>query len=241
MSHKLWIAVVIAILPCSVLLSQDITEEDLDFLEEELTEPEVTVSDPLEPINRFMYNFNDAAYAHVIQPVSKGYKKVTPKPARLGIRNFFSNLGAPIRFANCLLQGKGDAAWIEMQRFLVNTTAGVLGFGDPALDRHGLRQVDEDLGQTLATHGVDDGIYLVLPFIGPTTLRDSVGRVGDMFLSPVTYVEPTEAYLGVSALRLTNTYSIRGSEYQALKADAIEPYSAMKSAYIQYRKKKIEQ
>ncbi|NQV33784.1 MAG: VacJ family lipoprotein [Phycisphaeraceae bacterium] len=240
MIHKLWIAVVISTLACTVLFSQDIDEEDLDFLEEELSEPAVTISDPLESINRFMYNFNDAAYAHMIRPVSRGYKAVTPKPARLGLRNFFSNLGAPIRFANCLLQGKGDAAWIEMQRFLVNTTAGVLGFGDPALDRHGLSAVEEDLGQTLATYGVGDGIYLVLPFLGPTTLRDSVGRIGDTFLSPVIYVEPTEAYLGISALRLTNTYSIRGNEYEALKADAIEPYSAMKSAYIQYRKKKIE-
>ena len=240
MIHKLWIAVVISTLACTVLFSQDMDDEDLDFLEEELTEPAVTISDPLESINRFMYNFNDATYTHVIRPVSKGYKAVTPKPARLGLRNFFSNLGAPIRFANCLLQGKGDAAWIEMQRFLVNTTAGVLGFGDPALDKHGLSAVEEDLGQTLATYGVGDGIYLVLPFLGPTTLRDTVGRVGDTFLSPVTYVEPAEAYLGVSALRLTNTYSIRGNEYESLKEDAIEPYSAMKNAYIQYRKNKVE-
>jgi len=241
MTHKLWIALVVAILPCSVLSSQDMTDEDLDFLEEEFTEPTVTISDPLEPLNRFMYNFNDAAYKHVIRPVSKGYKKVTPKPARLGLRNFFNNLGAPIRFANCLLQGKGDAAWIEMQRFLVNTTAGILGFGDPALEKHGLYVIDEDLGQTLATYGVGNGVYLVLPFLGPTTLRDAVGRVGDTFMSPVTYVKPKEVYLGASALRITNTYSIRGNEYEALKADAIEPYSAMKSAYLQYRKNKVEQ
>ncbi len=241
MSHKLWIAVIISILTCTVLFAQDIDEEALDFLEEELTEPVVAISDPLRPINRFMYNFNDATYLHVIKPVTKGYKKVAPKPARLGLRNFFNNLGAPIRFANCLLQGKGNAAWIEMQRFLVNTSAGFLGFGDPALEKHGLYIVNEDLGQTLATYGVGDGIYLVLPFLGPTTLRDSVGRIGDTLLSPVTYVEPSEAYLGISALRLTNTYSIRGNEYEALKADAIEPYSAMKSAYIQYRTNQIEQ
>ena len=241
MTHKLWMAVVVVILPCSVLLAQDLSDEDLDFLEEELTEPVVTLSDPLEPINRFMYNFNDAAYAHVIRPVSRGYKAVTPKPARLGLRNFFGNLGAPIRFANCLLQGKRDKAWIEMQRFLVNTSAGFLGFGDPAREKHGLYNVDEDMGQTLATYGVGDGIYLVLPFLGPTTLRDAAGRVGDAFLSPVTYVETEEAYLGITALRMTNTYSIRGNEYEALKVDAIEPYSAMKSAYLQYRKNKIEQ
>ncbi len=241
MSHKLWIAVFIVLLPCSVLFGQDIDEEDLDFLEEELTEPEVTISDPLEPINRFMYNFNDATFTHVIRPVAKGYKKVTPKPARLGLHNFFSNLGAPIRFTNCLLQGKGDDAWIEMQRFLVNTSAGFLGLGDPALEKHGLYIVDEDLGQTLATYGVDDGIYLVLPFLGPTTLRDAVGRVGDIFLSPVTYVKPGEVYLGASALRITNTYSLHGNEYEAIKADAIEPYSALKSAYIQYRRNKVEQ
>jgi phospholipid-binding lipoprotein MlaA len=127
-----------------------------------------------------------------------------------------------------------------VQRFLVNSSAGCLGFGDPATVKHGLYSVDEDLGQTLATYGVGDGIYLVLPFVGPTTLRDAAGRVGDLFLSPVSYVEPTEAYLAVSALRVTNTYSLRGSEYEALKKDAIEPYSFMKSAYIQNRKNEIE-
>jgi phospholipid-binding lipoprotein MlaA len=215
-------------------------DADLDLLEEGLTEPEATLSDPLKPLNRLMYNFNDFTYSKVVRPVSRGYKKVAPKPARLGLRNFFNNLGGPIRFVNCVLQGKGDAAWIEVQRFLVNSSAGCLGFGDPATVKHGLYSVDEDLGQTLATYGVGDGIYLVLPFVGPTTLRDAAGRVGDLFLSPVSYVEPTEAYLAVSALRVTNTYSLRGSEYEALKKDAIEPYSFMKSAYIQNRKNEIE-
>lgn len=244
MKHTLWITLLIALMPCcSITLAQDdFDDAELDLLELEMEfKDPLTISDPLEPINRFMFNFNEFAYNAVISPVSKGYKKVTPKPARLGLRNFFSNLGAPIRFANCMLQGKGDAAWIEMQRFLVNTSAGFLGFGDPAREKHGLYPVDEDLGQTLAKYGVGDGIYLVLPILGPTTLRDSVGRVGDTFLSPVTYVEPTEAYLAVSALRVTNTYSIRGKEFEALKEDAIEPYSAMKSAYLQYRQSVIEQ
>ncbi|MHC4596556.1 MAG: MlaA family lipoprotein [Planctomycetota bacterium] len=219
----------------------DLLEEDFEFLEAELDEQVVKVADPLEPLNRMMFNINDRLYFSVVKPIAQLYRDVTPEPARFGIRNFFNNLTTPIRFANCLLQGKNDSANIELRRFVVNTTEGVLGFGDPARDRLGLEPVEEDLGQTLAVHGIDNGFYIVLPLLGPSTSRDVVGRVGDLFLNPVAYVEPWEASVAITAGKMTNENSFRIGDYEDFKTSAPEPYVAMREVYIQYRKKLIEE
>jgi phospholipid-binding lipoprotein MlaA len=211
-----------------------------DELEEELARRQVSVPDPLEPVNRVMYGVNDVVYVHVAKPVLEVYAGVVPKPVRLGIGNFFHNAATPPRLVNCLLQGKGPEAGTELQRLAINTTAGVLGFGDPARDRYGLRPAREDLGQTLAVYGMDDGLYVVLPLLGPSTLRDSLGRMGDQFLNPVRYVEPDELSIGLSAVRGVNGGSLHLGEYEALKAAAVDPYVAMREAYIQYRWKLIQ-
>jgi len=188
-----------------------------------------------------MYGANDILYFWVFKPVGQVYKGVVPEPARVGIRNFFHNLTTPARLANCLLQGKGDAAGREFDRFLINTTAGVLGFGDPARDQFGLEPADEDLGQTLATYGIGDGFYIVWPFFGPSTLRDSVGMVGDQFLNPTRYVKPTETSVGISGAKAANEGSFHIGEYEAFKSAAVDAYVAMREAYMQYRKKKIKE
>jgi phospholipid-binding lipoprotein MlaA len=222
-------------------LSEEITDEDFDLLAEQLDEQKVEIADPLEFFNRFFFGVNDALYFWVAKPVAETYEGLIPKPARIGIRNFFNNLTTPVRYVNCLLQGKGDAAGTELDRFLINTTEGILGFGDPALDKHGIKPVEEDLGQTLAVHGFEDGFYLVLPLLGPTTLRDGIGKVGDLFLNPVFYVDPTEAAIGISVGRYVNEGSFYIGEYETFKAAAVDPYIAMRQAYIQYRKKQIRQ
>ena len=214
-------------------------EAAFDEFEEEFSQRQVTISDPLESSNRIMYGVNDVLYFWVTKPVTHVYKGVVPKPVRIGIGNFFYNLTTPARFVNCLLQGKGPAAGRELHRFVVNTTAGVLGFGDPAHDRWGLEPTEEDLGQTLAVYGLGDGFYVVWPLLGPSTLRDSVGMVGDQFLNPVRYVEPAEASIGISAVSATNKGSFHIGEYEAFKSAAVDPYVAMRGAYIQYRKKQI--
>ena len=215
--------------------------DDFDLLEEEFAEQTVKLADPLEPFNRTMYNVNDALYFWVVKPVSYVYVGVIPAPARLGIRNFFNNLTTPVRFINCLLQGKGDGADTELHRFAINTTCGILGFGDPALDQYGLEPVREDLGQTLAVYGFGDGFYLVLPLLGPSTVRDSVGKIGDWFLSPITYVEHTKTAIGITAFRYTNEGSFYVDEYESFKSMTIEPYVGMREAYIQYRRKQIQE
>jgi phospholipid-binding lipoprotein MlaA len=214
-------------------------EATLDELEEELSQREVTIADPLEPVNRIMYGFNDAAYFWVVRPVTHTYAGVMPKPARLGIGNFFHNVATPPRLVNCLLQGNGSAAGTEVQRFALNTTAGVLGFGDPAHDRWGLEPAEEDLGQTLAVYGLGDGFYLVWPLLGPSTLRDSAGMFGDQFLNPIRYVEPTEVSIGLSVASAVNEGASHIGEYEAFKSAAVDPYVAMRGVYVQYRKKQI--
>lgn len=215
--------------------------DDFDLLEDEFAEGTIGVADPLEPFNKIMYCVNDKLYFWVLKPIAQAYKDVTPEPARIGIRNFFHNLATPIRFVNCLLQGKGTAAGTELHRFAVNTTAGVLGFGDPARSELNLLPAEEDLGQTLAVYGLGNGFYIVWPFFGPSTVRDSVGRVGDQFLNPTRYVEPAELSIGVSAVKITNESSFRIGEYEALKSAALEPYVAMREAYIQYRNRQIQE
>jgi len=215
--------------------------DDFDFLEDELDEQMVELADPLEPLNRIMYNANDTLYFWVFKPCAQVCKAVVPEPARTGVSNFFHNLATPVRYVNCLLQGKGDSADTELRRFLANTTVGILGFGDPARDIYGLEPAEEDLGQTLAIHGFDNGFYIVWPLLGPSTLRDSAGMVGDMFLNPVRYVEHTKTSISISAVRVTNEGSFHIGEYEDFKAASLEPYVAMREAYIQYRNKQIQE
>ena len=128
---------------------------------------------------------------------------------RTGIRNFFHNVATPARLVNCILQDKGPEANTEVYRFGINTVVGVLGFGDPARDRWGLKPAEEDLGLTLAAYGLGDGFYLMWPLLGPSTLRDSVGMVGDAFLDPVRYVKPEAASIGISATSTVNNSSFQ--------------------------------
>jgi phospholipid-binding lipoprotein MlaA len=216
-------------------------EEDLGFFDEETEEEVVQVADPLSPWNRAMFHFNDRLYFWVLKPVARGYRAVIPTPARSGLKNFFHNLTMPVRMVSCILQGKGRAASAELTRFLINSTVGVLGFGNPAKRWPELNPSEEDLGQALATYGIGNGIYIVWPVLGPSTLRDSVGMVVDWFLKPVSYVDPTEASLEIWAFEKVNDTSFRIGDYESLKEAAIDPYVAIRNAYIQYRKKKVEE
>ena len=227
--------------PSSDNSTESFDDNDFDLLEEELSGKIVEISDPLEPVNRIMYGINDTLYFWVFKPCVETVELVVPEPARIGILNFFNNLTTPVRLVNCLLQGKGEAADTEFRRFLLNTTIGVLGFGDPAQDEYGLQPVKEDLGQTLAVHGLEDGFYIVWPLLGPSTLRDSAGKVGDIFLNPVFYVEHTETAISISAVKVTNESSFHIGEYETFKNAALDPYVAMREAYIQYRKKQIQE
>ncbi len=217
-------------------------EDDLDLWDKGgKKEDVVTVADPLAPWNRLMFRFNDKLYFRVLKPVAEGYKSITPTPVRLGVRNFFDNITAPIRVVNCLLQGKVFSAEMELTRFIINSTAGILGVRDVAAKTFLFpKPSEEDLGQTLGTYGIGNGCYVVWPILGPSTLRDSVGTFGDRFLNPITNVDlPPAGVIGVTAFETVNETSFRIGDYEAIKDAAIEPYEAFRDAYLQYRKNKV--
>lgn len=217
--------------------------DDADVLDDDEyeDEDEVSVPDPLSLWNKGMFHFNDKFYFWILKPVTKTYRAVVPELARIGVSNFFTNLTTPIRLANCILQGKWQSAHAEIDRFLLNSIFGILGFGNPAKRYPRLKPSEEDLGQTLGAYGIGEGMYIVWPFLGPSTLRDSVGLLGDSFINPLSYVEPIEAAVGIYGYRIVNDTSFRLGDYESLKEAAIDPYEALRDAYIQHRKSKVEE
>jgi len=221
--------------------SDDVYLKDNPYIEEEEASTPEPIADPLEPWNRAMFHFNDKLYFWVLKPTAQGYKAVTPDIVRVGVKNFFHNLTTPIRLVNCLLQGKSQAAGAELGSFMVNTVVGVLGFGNPAANDPRLTPHDEDFGQTLAVYGVGDGFYIIWPFLGPSTLRDSVAMGGDHFLAPLSYINSTEASVGIRFYDTINSTTFRIGDYESLKEAAVNPYEAFRNAYIQYRQRKIKE
>jgi phospholipid-binding lipoprotein MlaA len=229
--------------------SVDQKDPDETFLTEvpPSSQPEQTVAaiaDPLEPVNRAFFHFNDKLYFWVLKPAATGYKTVIPEDGRIGIRNFFSNIGTPVRLVNCLLQAKFKGAGNETVRFVLNTTIGIAGFFDPAKKTFKIEKQEADLGQTLGIWGMGPAFYINLPVLGPSSARDTVGYVGDLFFDPRTYL----AYYffiaeivnsGTWVLDKVNETSLTLGEYENLKKAALDPYIALREAYAQYRQNKI--
>jgi len=208
-------------------------DDDLSFLDEE--DDVVEVYDPFETFNRGMFWFNDKAYFYVMKPVAKGWRWLAPEPLQLGIRNFFSNLRAPIRFVNAALQGKFRDSGHELTRFGVNTTLGIGGLFDPAKVHFGIDKKIEDTGQTLAHYGVGAGPYLVLPFLGPSNFRDGAGLLGDFYFSLVPVVFENTAYCVAISGDIINFLAIDKDTYEGIKRDSLDPYLFLRDAYSQYR------
>jgi phospholipid-binding lipoprotein MlaA len=205
---------------------------------QEIIEP---IADPLEPVNRAFFQFNDKFYFWVLKPAAIGYKTVIPQYGRVGVRNFFSNLTTPIRLVNCLLQINFKGAGNETVRFLLNTTFGLVGFLDIAKKELDIEKSEEDFGQTLGFWGIGSVIYIDWPILGPSSLRDTGGFIGDLFLDPRTYVFNSPIVYVVRPVELVNETSLRIGEYEDLKRAALDPYIALKDAYHQYRQNKIRQ
>lgn len=219
---------------------QEEDEEKLDDIPEGEMEGDF-IRDPFEPINRVFFHFNDKLYFWVLKPVATGYKKVTPDQFRICVRNFFSNLLMPIRAVNCLLQGKFIGFGSELLRFLVNSTVGMLGLMDPAQTALKLEKQDEDFGQTLGLYGLGPGFFINWPVLGPSSVRGTVGFVGDMYLDPAAWVSiDLGEWFVIRGYELVNTTSLSLGEYEALKKAALDPYVALRDAYYQYRQNKIK-
>jgi phospholipid-binding lipoprotein MlaA len=215
-------------------------EEEYEYEEEE--GPVITVADPFHDINMFFFYFNDRLYFWVLKPTAKGYKAVIPVEIRTAVQNFFYNLRFPIRFVNCLLQAKGAKASEEFARFFINTTVGFLGIAEPSRAYPNLNPSPEDLGQTLGYWGLGNGFYIVYPFLGPDTFRDSARFVDSYFLDPVSWMYAgLETRLAINAYDYFNTFSFHIGDYEALREAAIDPYVAVRNAYLQYRQKLINE
>jgi phospholipid-binding lipoprotein MlaA len=200
------------------------------------------IPDPFEPLNRAAFQFNDKLYFWILKPVATVYKAAVPQGLRIWLRNFFYNLEAPIRVANCLLQGKLTGAGNETARFFLNTTLGFFGCVDQAKDKFGIETQDEDLGQTLGFWGMKPVFYLEVPILGPFSFRDGIGFVGDLFLDPRTYIFAGYPVMYVvRPVEIVNNTSLTLGEYEELKNAAIDPYVSVRDAYFQYRENKIKQ
>jgi phospholipid-binding lipoprotein MlaA len=220
---------------------QDAYEEEEDFDDEPFSEERVTIADPIEPFNRAMHRFNDRLYFWLLKPVARGYKAVVPEPARISVKNFYYHLLFPIRFVNCLLQADLTGAGSEAGRFAINTVWGIGGLLDPSSNRGiELQKQNTDFGQTLGLYGVGHGFYIVWPFLGPSSPRDSVDIAGEYVLDPLSYFTPWYTSLGKRPFKMINNASLSLGDYEAVIEAAIDPYIAIRNGYIQYRMKEVQ-
>lgn len=198
----------------------------------------LVIDDPWEGYNRSIYSFNKKADKYVIRPIAVAYDKITPKPVQQGVRNFFSNLKAPTTLINELLQGRPIDSTKTLGRFSVNTTVGILGIFDPA-SHIGLEQRNEDFGQTLATWGWENSNYVVMPLLGPITMRDVVGFIGDTPTNPMNYADGG----GIAALQSVEITDMRSQmlPMDDLMTSAIDEYAMMRDAWSAGRAKEIRE
>jgi phospholipid-binding lipoprotein MlaA len=195
-------------------------------------------SDPLEPFNRAMYTFNDVFDRALLKPLATGYRYVIPSPVRRGVGNFFSNLRAPTTFINDLLQGKPARARQTLDRFLLNSSVGLFGLIDIATPL-GKPPHEEDYGQTLAVWGVPSGPYLVLPFLGPSTVRDSIGKIPEFYIADPLW-QPGNLTVTVArfSLRLIDLRSRLLGVDRILQMQ-VDPYLFLRETYLQQRSAQI--
>lgn len=194
--------------------------------------------DPIASVNRKIYTFNMFLDRHVTRPIAKGYVKITSQPVRSHISDFFSNLSLPVTIFNDLLQLKPLDAVRDTGRLAVNTTLGFAGFFDPASD-WSLQPHSEDFGITLARWGVPSGPYLQIPFLGPSDVRDAVGKIPDYFVSPSYWSgwKPRTRY-SIDAIQLISERANFLNEDQLLE-QSYDPYALLRSVYFQNRDQTI--
>lgn len=191
--------------------------------------------DPIEGFNRAMYGFNEAVDAAVIKPVAQGYDYVLPAPVRTGVTNFFGNIADLFIGVNNLLQGKPDQAVSDLGRVLINSTVGILGLFDVATPA-GLEKHEEDFGQTFGRWGVGNGAYVVLPIVGPRTVRDTAGFLLDVTVDPVANVGHVPTRNVLLALRLVDTRADLLPADKVIEEAALDKYSYVRDGYLQRRR-----
>jgi phospholipid-binding lipoprotein MlaA len=218
------------------LTEDDLFDEPIDGL--------VTIADPLEPLNRVIFRFNDIVYRQAVEPLSRFYSDVIPAPVDRGITRFFRNFRYPVRLASNLVQGDFSTARIETERFIINTTAGLAGFLDPANAMEGLeRPIPQDIGHALGAYGMGEGPYLMLPLFGPSSGRDALAFVGNRAVHPLRYPftvwDDSTVDWTLSITQFVNASPGLIHGYRSVTDNAIDPYDSLKSSYIQARRADI--
>lgn len=238
---------VVGLLQPGSLSADELYFSEDDFFYESVDD-EVEISDPFEGLNRYTFVFNDFLYRNVMDPIATTYTTITPDPVEKGASNFFRNLNYPVRLVGNLLQGRVRHAWVETGRFGINTTAGLFGILAPADTMEGFERIPpEEIGQALGSWGIGEGPYLVLPLLGPSNFRDLGGFVGDLAVSP--FEQP---YSQINHWNWEWRLAFQGSlfissspgiveRYNRMKDSAIDPYSALKNGYTQFRRAAIEE
>ena len=214
-----------------------------------LTSTEIRASDEcFEGTSRAIFKFNMALDSAIIKPIAKGYNKL-PEPIKNGTSNFTSNIATLLSIPNHLAQGNINGAGDATASFLINTTIGIIGLANPA-EKLGLKAQKEDVGQTLGAYGVGPGCYFVLPVLGPTTARDSVGMIADTFVDPFAHVTWREKELFGTSGNQLDYLSVKGAtavdfradnevNFDSLEKNSIDLYASYKSLYLQNRENKI--
>jgi len=214
-----------AVIACAVAIHTPAVAQDVD--------------DPLEPVNRVIFNVNDTLDRYALEPVARGYRYATPDQFKISLANVLSNLSTPVVLVNDVLQGEPGRALDTLGRFLINTTLGVGGLFDVAgkldLPRH-----DEDLGQTFGVWGAGPGPFLMLPLLGPSTVRDAGGRVGDFFFDPLnTCCIDTAVRYGRDGAGILSTRESLIDSIDDLRKNSIDPYATVRTVYLQSRAAEI--
>jgi phospholipid-binding lipoprotein MlaA len=232
-----------------VVFASNVQDDIANSFDNEYTQQTKKDFDPLSGYNNFMTNVNDKFYMHILFPVAKGYEKITPKPVRESVSNFFHNLFFPVRFTNNILQLKFKNSFEELERFTINSTVGVAGLFDIAAKKMKIYPHEEDFGQTLGFYGLGGGFHIVLPILGQSNLRDTVGLVGDWYLDPKIYIQNrgynltdngTESF-GASSFNVINRTSFDYKKYEAIKKGNVLLYPVLKDLYEKHRNKLIKE
>jgi phospholipid-binding lipoprotein MlaA len=225
--------------------AEDLEMPEFDLSDEPFSEehPEYPpIEDPYEGYNRFMQGVNDGIYDYMVEPVAIAYKDLFPEFFRLGIKNVFANAASPVSFVSSLLQGDLDKATRVIGRLVLNSTVGIGGLFDVAGDYYEVEPVNEDMEQVLGSYDVSSGPYLVLPFFGPSSPRNLVGKVFDSLLNPAFWFSPSFVVgAGITAEERVNSTSFIVDDYKELKENAVDPYISLRDFNHQYREKLIRE
>ncbi len=203
------------------------------------TGPDANPKDPLEPLNRGVYQFNDAVDTAVLKPVATVYQNVTPSPVKTGVNNFFSNLSDLWSAANAGLQLRPREATENLMRFSVNTVFGLAGVLDIASEM-GIPRTRLDFGQTMGRWGAPAGPYLVLPILGPSSVRDGTGLLVDMSADPISNMNDVSARNAITGLRVVDTRAGLLRATTLLEEAALDPYSFTRGLYLNRRQGQID-